>query len=51
MVKQRDYRTMAQRVDNPSASPLTGEKRPRVAGSSERTELVNDVVAVHNREV
>jgi hypothetical protein len=32
---------------NPSASPLTGEKRPRVAGSSERTELVNDVVAVH----
>ncbi|KAJ6167925.1 hypothetical protein N7497_000768 [Penicillium chrysogenum] len=33
--------------ENPSASPLTGEKRPRVAGSSERTELVNDVVAVH----
>ncbi|KAJ6180598.1 hypothetical protein N7519_011059 [Penicillium mononematosum] len=33
--------------DNPSASPVTGEKRPRVTDSSERTELVNDVVALH----
>ncbi|OQE31000.1 hypothetical protein PENFLA_c002G08670 [Penicillium flavigenum] len=33
--------------DNTSASPVTGEKRSRVADSSERTELVNDVVAFH----
>lgn len=33
--------------DNPSALPTTGEKRARVADSSERTELVNDVVALH----
>ncbi|CAG8887043.1 unnamed protein product [Penicillium egyptiacum] len=33
--------------DNPSASPATGAKRPRVADSSERTGLVNNVVGLH----